>query len=52
MDSGTEFVIDQTTGYSKGEIYLNDIGKGDRVLLVDDVVSTGGTLLPIRKENR
>lgn len=44
-----EFSIDQTTGYSKGEIYLNDINQGDRVLLVDDVVSTGGTLLPILK---
>ena len=44
-----EFAIDQTTGYSKGEIYLNDLKKGDRVLLVDDVVSTGGTLLPILK---
>ena len=44
-----EFSIDQTTGYSKGEIYINDINRGDRVLLVDDVVSTGGTLLPILK---
>lgn len=44
-----EFSIDQTTGYSKGEIFLNDIKQGDRVLLVDDVVSTGGTLLPILK---
>ena len=44
-----EFAIDQTTGYSKGEIYLNDVKEGDRVLLVDDVVSTGGTLLPILK---
>jgi len=42
-----ERVIDQSTGYSKGEIYLNDINPGDRVLVVDDVVSTGGTLEPV-----
>ena len=44
-----ETPIDQSTGYSKGAIYLNDIHKGDRVFVVDDVVSTGGTLLPILK---
>jgi len=42
-----EAPIDQSTGYSKGAIFLNDIHEGDRVLVVDDVVSTGGTLLPI-----
>jgi len=42
-----EVSIDQSTGYSKGEIYLNDIEQGARVLIVDDVVSTGGTLHPI-----
>ena len=42
-----ETPIDQSTGYSKGSIFLNDIKKGDRVFVVDDVVSTGGTLLPI-----
>ena len=42
-----EVAIDKSTGYSKGEIYLNDIDAGARVLVVDDVVSTGGTLLPI-----
>lgn len=42
-----ETSIDQSTGYSKGSIFLNDIKKGDRVFVVDDVVSTGGTLLPI-----
>ena len=44
-----EVSIDQSTGYSKGEIFLNDIDKGARVLIVDDVVSTGGTLHPVLK---
>ena len=42
-----EVAIDQSTGYSKGQIFLNDIEVGARVLIVDDVVSTGGTLHPI-----
>jgi adenine phosphoribosyltransferase len=42
-----ERAIDQSTGYSKGELYLNDINAGDRVLVVDDVVSTGGTIEPV-----
>ena len=44
-----EVSIDQSTGYSKGEIFLNDIDQGARVLIVDDVVSTGGTLHPVLK---
>ena len=44
-----EVAIDQSTGYSKGQIFLNDIEVGARVLIVDDVVSTGGTLHPILK---
>ena len=39
-----EVGIDQTTGYSKGAMYLNDLKPGDRVAIVDDVLSTGGTL--------
>ena len=39
-----EIAIDQSTGYSKGTMYLNDIKENERVLIVDDVVSTGGTL--------
>jgi adenine phosphoribosyltransferase len=38
-----EIAVHQTTGYSKGELYLNGINKGDRVLIIDDVISTGGT---------
>lgn len=39
-----EVAIDQSTGYSKGSMFLNDINKGERILIVDDVLSTGGTL--------
>lgn len=39
-----EVAVHQTTGYSKGELYLNGIEPGDRVAIVDDVCSTGGTL--------
>jgi len=39
-----EIAVHQCTGYSKGELYLNGINKGDRVLIVDDVISTGGTM--------
>jgi len=40
-----EIVVDQQTGYSKGKLYINGIKEGDRVILVDDVISTGGTAL-------
>jgi adenine phosphoribosyltransferase len=39
-----EIPVHQTTGYSKGELYLNGVYNGDRVVIIDDVVSTGGTM--------
>lgn len=39
-----EIAVHQVTGYSKGELYLNGIRNGDRVVIIDDVVSTGGTM--------
>jgi adenine phosphoribosyltransferase len=39
-----EVEIHQETGYSEGEMYVNDVEAGDRVLVLDDLLSTGGTL--------
>ena len=39
-----EVEINQQTGYSKGNIYLNDIKAGERIAIIDDVLSTGGTM--------
>jgi adenine phosphoribosyltransferase len=39
-----EISVEQVTGYSKSKMYVNGLKKGDMVILVDDVLSTGGTL--------
>jgi adenine/guanine phosphoribosyltransferase-like PRPP-binding protein len=40
---GVEFEME----YASGELFLNGIVKGDRVIIVDDMISTGGTLLAL-----
>jgi adenine phosphoribosyltransferase len=37
----------QQTGYSENQMYINDVHEGDKVLVLDDVLSTGGTLSAI-----
>ena len=36
-----------TNEYTEGMLYLNGVEPGDRVLIVDDMISTGGTMLGI-----
>lgn len=42
-----EVALDQQTGYSKSPMYINGVSPGDRVAVIDDVISTGGTLKAI-----
>ncbi|MEM0466788.1 MAG: hypoxanthine/guanine phosphoribosyltransferase [Candidatus Thermoplasmatota archaeon] len=39
--------VGQVTGYSQSKLYINGLKKGDTVIIVDDVLSTGGTLRAI-----
>ena len=42
-----EVSLHQETGYAEGEMYINDVEAGDRVLILDDLLSTGGTLAAV-----
>lgn len=42
-----ELTIHQVTGYSESLMYINSIKPGHKVIIIDDVVSTGGTLKAI-----
>ena len=40
-----EISVDYICGYENGALHINGIKRGDRILLIDDLVSTGGTIL-------
>lgn len=44
-----EVPVFQKTGYGEANLYINSLNKGDKIFLIDDVVSTGGTYIAIIK---
>ena len=47
-----EISIRQTTGYGGTDLFVNNVHRGDRIVFVDDVISTGGTLRAVVKALR
>ena len=42
-----ETEVHQKTGYGSSNLYINNLHKGDKILIIDDVVSTGGTYISL-----
>lgn len=47
-----EICLDQHTGYSESPMYVNGVRSGEKVVIVDDVISTGGTVRAIAEALR
>lgn len=42
-----EVVIEEVTGYSCNKMYINGLRPGEKIVILDDVISTGGTMRSI-----
>jgi adenine phosphoribosyltransferase len=44
-----QVAVDFDMEYTSGKLFLNGINKEDQVIIVDDMISTGGTMLALIK---
>lgn len=44
-----QIVVSFECEYAHGQLYLNGVERGDRVVIVDDLISTGGTMIALIK---
>src|SRR3989338_7536598 len=42
-----EISVDYICGYENGVLHINNIGSGERILIIDDLISTGGTIFSL-----
>lgn len=42
-----QIAVEFAMEYTQGTLYLNGVERGDQVLIVDDLISTGGTLIAL-----
>ena len=42
-----EMKVEKSTGYEKSDVYINGLNEGDKIIIIDDLISTGGTLKAI-----
>ncbi len=48
-DKGLLSVVEYASGYESGKYYIYGVERGENVIIIDDAISTGGTLIPIIK---
>lgn len=47
LNDDTQIAVDLDSEYFNGKLYLNGVVKNDKVIIIDDTLSTGGTLISL-----